>query len=238
MRTMCFTLKGYDFLTRRYSARVLISKDRNIVGTLRILLADDHPVFRKGMKTVISGLGVPHEILEAGDGRTALEIASTQTIDLFLLDIKMPEIDGYELSKLLLKKDPKVKIIVITMYNDTPLIANLFRIGVRGFLIKNTETDEMIKAIQQVLAGDLFYNDTLKDIVHGERRQKAVLPFEFTPREIDLVELLSKGKTSKDIAETWGLTLKTIETYRSRIIEKAKVKNVAELLNYFHKNGL
>jgi DNA-binding NarL/FixJ family response regulator len=208
------------------------------VSALRILLADDHPVFRKGLKAVINGLGIPHEVLEDGDGRMAFEIASTQVVDLFLLDIKMPELDGYELSKLLLKKDPKTKIIVMTMYDDNALIVNLFRLGVRGFLVKNTDPEEIILAIQQVLAGDLFYNDTFKEVIQRERNRQTLPPFEFTPREMELVALLSNGKTSKEIAATLGLTLKTIETYRSRIIEKAGVRNIAELLNYFHKNGL
>jgi DNA-binding NarL/FixJ family response regulator len=208
------------------------------VSALRILLADDHPVFRKGLKAVINGLGIPHEVLEAGDGWMAFEIASTQVVDLFLLDIKMPELDGYELSKLLLKKDPKTKIIVMTMYDDNALIVNLFRLGVRGFLVKNTDPEEIILAIQQVLAGDLFYNDTFKEVIQRERNRQTLPPFEFTPREMELVALLSNGKTSKEIAATLGLTLKTIETYRSRIIEKAGVRNIAELLNYFHKNGL
>ena len=205
---------------------------------LKILLADDHPVFRRGMKAVIGGLGVSHEILEAGDGRGAFEIASMQTIDLFLLDIKMPELDGYELSKLLLKRDPKAKIIVITMYGDAPLIAALFRLGVRGFLIKNTDAEEIVTAIRQVLAGDLFYHNSFEDVIRRERHLKTLSPFEFTPREMELVKLLSQGKTSKDVANILGLTPKTIETYRSRIIEKTGVKNIAELLNYFHKNGL
>jgi DNA-binding NarL/FixJ family response regulator len=208
------------------------------VCALRILLADDHPVFRKGMKAVIAGLKMPHEILEAGDGRVALEIASSQTIDLFLLDIKMPEIDGYELSNILLKKDPRAKIIVVTMYSDTPLIANLFRLGVRGFMIKNTDVDEIIRAIEQVLAGDLYYADTFKDVIQRERRQETLPSFKFTPRERELVNLLSQGKTSKEIAASLGLTVKTIETYRCRMIEKTGAKNMVELLNYVHKNGL
>lgn len=126
------------------------------------------------------------------------------------------------------------------MYTDTPLILNLFRIGIKGFLMKNSDIDEIDLAIRQVLEGKIYYNKALEKIIGPElkRRGKKLPPLKFTKREMEIMQLLSIGKTSKEIGYKFKLTLKTVETYRGRLLKKVGASNTSELMNYFYQNGL
>lgn len=208
---------------------------------LTVLLADDHPLVRKGMASLLKGMGIADIILEAGDGKEALEISMKQPVDLFLLDFRMPGMDGYDIAKLILTRDPRKKVIVITMYTDAPLILNLFRVGVKGFLMKNSDIEEVETAIHKVMAGGFYYNDVLEGIIGSELKKVSlnkIPPLKFTKREMDIMQLLSIGKSSKEISKQLNLTLRTVETYRSRLLDKVGARNTSELLNYFHQNGL
>jgi len=203
-----------------------------------ILLADDHALVRKGLRSVLELLRVADTILEAGNGIEVLEVARKTPVDLFILDFKMPEMNGYEASRILLRENPRCKILVISMYNDKAMVANLLQIGVSGFLSKNSSIDEIESAIRSVLMGDLYYDVILENQIRQELLAHIETPVKFSSRENDLIALLAEGKTSREIATQWGLTLKTIETYRCRLLAKARVKNTSELLHYFHRNGL
>lgn len=207
---------------------------------VRILLADDHPVIRKGIKSILETFAGVSEIMEACNGKQVIELSQSHHFDLFILDYKMPEMDGYDAAKILLHKNSLAKIIIISMYADTVLILNLFKLGVLGFLVKNTDIDEIESGIHSVLKGDQYLSKVLQERIQREQDQfpKPLGPLKFSKRESELILLLSKGKTSKEISIIWGLSLKTIETYRSRMLEKVSVKNTSELLNYCNRNGL
>ena len=113
------------------------------MGNLKIVLADDHPLIRQGLKSIIETFNLADEILEADNGKRALELACLHQIDLFILDYRMPELGGYETAKVLLAKNPKTKIVIITAYSENDLISSLLNLGVRGFLSKNTTLEEI-----------------------------------------------------------------------------------------------
>lgn len=206
---------------------------------IKILLADDHPAFRKGLKSIIESLLLSSEVLEAENGKEVIALAIRHRIDLFILDYKMPTLDGYEAAKILLRRDPSCRILVITMYTDTVLILNFLKLGVKGFLMKNSSIDEIEQGIDKVLAGEVYLNPCLEEAIPpGNFLDKRLTPLKFTARESDLVTLLSLGKTSRDISQSLGLSLKTIEAYRSRLFDKVGVKNTPELLTYCNRNGL
>jgi len=206
----------------------------------RILLADDHPVVRKGIKSILESFAGVGEIVEASDGKQVIELSRNNDFDLFILDYKMPEMDGYDAAKSLLHKNPSAKIIILSMYDDTVLILNLLKLGVLGFMVKNTDVDEIESGVRSVIKGDRYLSKDLKDRIQHEQDQssKPLSPLKFSKRESELLLLLSQGKTSREIALEWSLSVKTIETYRSRMLVKASVKNTSELLNYCNRNGL
>jgi DNA-binding NarL/FixJ family response regulator len=210
------------------------------MNKVKILLADDHPVIRKGIKSIIETFDVASEIVEASDGKQVIELSRSHQFDLFIMDYKMPEMDGYDAAKILLQKNSAVKIVVISMYADTVRVLNLFKLGVFGFMVKNTNIEEIQSGINCVLKGDQYMSKVLEERIQREQDQfrKPLGPLKFSKRESELILLLSKGNTSREIALTWGLSLKTIETYRSRLLEKVNAKNTSELLNYCVRNGL
>lgn len=203
---------------------------------ISILVADDHPLFRKGMVTYLKSLKVGEKIYEADNGHEVLKQSEGRHIDLFLLDVRMPGLDGYETAKLLLAKNPKARIIINTMYDGSELVNGLLNLGVRGFLLKGEDIDHVEEAIKKVMHDDSYVSPALIQIIDKHIKTEACL--EFTPDEIKLVKLLSKGNFSNEIAVELGLSLRTVETYRYRLIKRLGVANSLELVDYFHRNGL
>lgn len=203
---------------------------------ISILIADDHPLVRKGISTLLKTIKAATNFYEAGNGFEVLDHAEKHSIDLFLLDIRMPELDGYETAKLLLAKNPKTRIIVNTMFDGSALVNGLLNLGVKGFLLKGEDVNQLEEAIEKVMHGDSFVSPKLKKIL--DKHMKPDSCMEFTLEEIKLVKLLSKGHSSSEIATELGLSLRTIETYRYRLIKRLGVMNSAELVDYFHRNGI
>lgn len=204
-------------------------------SSLTILLADDHPLFRKGLKSVLRNSGFEGHFIEACDGDEVVRFHNTQSIDLFILDYRMPKLNGYSTAQIILKLQPIAKIIMMSMYDELGLISKFHDLGVAGFIDKNSEIDVIEKTIFQVLNGQesawfAEMNTTLEE--------KGDCLVQFTNREKDLIGLLAKGFTSQQIAVELCLSLNTIETYRCRLLQKVDVKNTSELINFIYKNGL
>lgn len=209
---------------------------------LKILIADDHPMFRRGLSVTLQycQLGFNDKIvLEAANGKEVIHLASTQEIDLFILDFKMPELNGYEVAQALLAKNIKSRILIITMYHSIPLTVQLKSAGVLGVLPKDSGIEEIETAILLALKGEEYFPDkATKKVKHLASLGQTEFPLSFTERENQLVQLLAIGKSSIEIANDLGLTPKTIETYRSRLIEKTRTQNTTALIHYFQSNGL
>lgn len=203
---------------------------------ISILVADDHPLVRKGMIGFVKSLKIARKYYEATDGNEVLRLAEQHPIDLFLLDIEMPHLGGYEAAKYLLAKSPRTKIIVNTMHDGHALMNGLLSLGVKGFVLKGEDIDRLEEAIKIVLNGGSYVTPKLKKQVDAYMRKDSLM--EFTPDELKLVRLLSKGYSSNDIAEELGLSIRTAETYRHRLIKRLNVANSTELVEFFHMNGL
>jgi len=215
--------------------------DGKMTGKINILVAEDHPIFRKGLKDTIAETGLADAIYEAGTGKEAIDLLQYEKVDLIFMDFIMPEVDGYDASKIILSNYPKIKIIVLTQYDEIPVILNFFAIGVRGFLTKAIDGDEIKTAILNVMKGNYYHHSKFdKDIsiwLFGGLSSR--LPFiSFSHREMELIVQLSKGKTSFEIARHLNLRYKSVETYRHNLLNKAKVKNSAELVDYIYRNGI
>lgn len=204
---------------------------------LSILVADDHALTRKGTIGYLKALKIATKFYEAENGNDVLRHADEHHIDLYLLDIEMPQLGGYETSKFLLKKYPESKIIVVTMFDGHALMNGLLNLGVKGFFLKGDELDKLELAIRKVLDGDKYVSTSMKKFVTKEQIEDSDL-MEFSATELKLVKMLSEGYSSSEIAIELGLSIRSAETYRHRLIKKLKVANSAELIDYFNKNGL
>ena len=211
-------------------------------NVLNILIADDHPLFRKGLEDIIRTTDYSSaNILLASNGQEAVRMCTNHAIDLIFLDVNMPEMNGYDAAEAILEARPTVPIIVLTQFDEIPLILNLFKTGAKGFLTKNIEGEEIAAAMTSVLRGDYYYHSKFDDtisswLMSGLRKQ--IPSVRFTEREMQLIMLMSKGKTTQEISEQLGLSFRSIETYRYQLIKKINVANTAELITYVYKNSI
>lgn len=211
-------------------------------NVLSILIADDHPLFRKGLEDIIRTTDYAGaNIFLASNGHEAVRMCTTHAIDLVFLDVNMPEMNGYDAAEAILEVRPTVPIIVITQFDEIPLILNLFKTGAKGFLTKNIEGDEIAAAMSSVLKGDYYYHSKFDEtisswLMSGLRKQ--IPSVRFSDREMQLIMLMSKGKTTQEISEQLGLSFRSIETYRYQLIKKINVANTAELITYVYKNSI
>jgi two-component system, NarL family, invasion response regulator UvrY len=211
-------------------------------NVLSILIADDHPLFRKGLEDIIRTTDyAAANIFLASNGQEALRLCTAHAIDLIFLDVNMPEMNGYDAAEAILEARPTVPIIVITQFDEIPLILNLFKTGAKGFLTKNIEGEEIAAAMSSVLKGDYYYHSKFDEtisswLMSGLRKQ--IPSVRFSDREMQLIMLMSKGKTTHEISEQLGLSFRSIETYRYQLIKKVNVANTAELITYVYKNSI
>lgn len=211
-------------------------------NVLSILIADDHPLFRKGLEDIIRTTEYSSaNILFASNGLEAVSKCNAHPVDLIFLDVNMPEMNGYDAADAILESRPTVPIIVLTQFDEIPLILNFFKTGAKGFLTKNIEGKEIEIAMTTVLKGDYYYHSKFDEtisawLMSGLRKQ--IPSVRFSDREMQLIMLMSKGKTTQEISEQLGLSFRSIETYRYQLIKKINVANTAELITYVYKNSI
>jgi DNA-binding NarL/FixJ family response regulator len=215
--------------------------DETTGGKINILVAEDYPLFRKGLKDSITATGLVDRIYEAGNGKEAIDIVQQKKVDLIFMDFIMPEVDGYHASKIILSHYPKIKIIALTEYDEIPVVLNFFAIGAVGFLTKAIDKGEIKTAILNIMKGNYNYKSKFDEDISlwlsGGLASR--LPFiDFSHRDLQLMIQLSKGKTSVEIARHLKLRYKSVETFRHRLLNKTKVKNSAELVDYIYRNGI
>ncbi|WKZ60536.1 MAG: response regulator transcription factor [Cyclobacteriaceae bacterium] len=201
-----------------------------------ILVADDHALVRKGVITFLKVTKVASKFYEAANGNEVINLAKKYPIDLFLLDISMPELNGYETAKILLEQNKHTRIIVNTMFDGHALVNGLVQLGVKGFVTKGDDPETLVKAIQAVMKGRTYICPKMRE--HINLKNEGALDFDFSETELRLVELLSQGYSSEEIAEELEISVRTAETYRHRLIKRLNVSNSIELVEYFHRNGL
>jgi len=209
---------------------------------LSIIITDDHNLFRKGMASIFEDFDFIENIYEAGNGYELLSLLdNTHPIpDLVLLDLQMPEMDGMEATQRIREKFPDMKIIILTMQDDEQIILHMIQQGVNGYLMKNADPDELEKAIKKVIQKDLYFPDDISKLVIGSLNKKRKTPIitELTKREIKVLELVCKEYTATEIAEELNLSPRTVEGYRTKLLEKTGAKNLAGLVVFALKNEI
>jgi DNA-binding NarL/FixJ family response regulator len=213
-------------------------------NAIRIVIADDHEIFRDGFKVLFKNQKELELVGEAGNGKELLEIVEKENPDIVITDIKMPEMDGIEACKVIKKKYSSTKVIALSMFNEDNLIIDILEAGAKGYLLKNTSKDELLSAAKSVHEGGVYYcKDTtaklMRLIVESKFNPYREQPAKkFTSRELDIIKLICKQYTSREIAEALNLSVRTVEGHREKIQEKMDVKNSVGIVIYSIKNGL
>ncbi len=213
---------------------------------IKIAIADDHKIFRDGIKMALANKPNLKMFWEAEDGKDMMHKISVKLPDVLLMDIRMPEIDGINAIQILRKEYAAVKIIVLTMYNDEQTINKMMDMGANAYLTKTTDPEEIYKAILTCMNEDFYFNDLVNNAVMGKLKQKKSvreyysesIPVSFSEKEIKILQLLSQDNTAEEISKIVFLSPRTVETIRQNMKTKAGVKTIGGLIMYAMRNKL
>lgn len=206
---------------------------------ISIALVDDHELFRAGIKLILSKRNDMEIVIEAPNGEEFLKQLDVLQPDIVLLDIAMPVLNGFETAKLALKKYPDIKIIILTMQNDEAYYLKMIELGVKGFILKKSGVNELLSAIQEVYQGnDYFSSELLTKLVLSLNNQKINNELNLNENEKQVLYYLCNGLVSKEIADKLYLSEKSIERYRSKLLQKTNTRNSAHLVMHALKNRL
>jgi DNA-binding NarL/FixJ family response regulator len=207
---------------------------------IRVLIADDHPVVRQGLKQI---LGEVREMVVAGEainGQEVLDKVRAETWDVVVLDISMPDHSGLDILKQLKSERPKLPVLVLSMYSEDQYALRVLKAGASGYLTKDSAPDELVKAIRKVVTGGRYVSPFLAEKLALEIGADSSKPPHETlsDREFQVLGLLAAGKSVKEIAAELSLSVKTVSTYRARLLEKMNLGSNAELIHYAIENHL
>jgi len=207
---------------------------------LRILIADDHPVFRRGLKQIIQETADMVVAAEAVDGREALLKARTGDYDVVLLDITMPIKNGVDVLSQLKHERPTLPVLMLSMHPEEQYAVRALRAGASGYLTKESAPEELVAAIRKVSTGGKYVSASLAErLASMVQEDGGPLPHEtLSGREYQIMRLIAAGRTVSEAARELSLSVKTVSTYRARVLEKLRLKNTAELIRYATKNEL
>lgn len=214
--------------------------------TIKTAIADDHKIFRDGIKMALSDKTNLKMIWEAEDGKDMMHKISIKKPDVLLMDIRMPEIDGINAIQMIRKEYEEVKIIVLTMYDDQQMISKMMEMGANAYLTKTTDPEEIYEAILTCMNDDFYFNDLVNKAVMGRLMQKksvrqhygTSVPVAFNDKEIKILQLLAEDKTTEEISKIIFLSPRTIETIRQNMKAKVNAKTIGGLIMYGMRNKL
>jgi DNA-binding NarL/FixJ family response regulator len=209
---------------------------------IRILLADDHTILREGLRTLLEHQPDMTVVAEAGDGRQAVRLAAETEPDVAVLDIGMPDLNGIEATRQILRVRPEVKVIALSMHGDRRFVVEMLRAGAVGYLVKDAAVEAVVSAIRQVDCGQVFLGPGVTDVVVDEfvkRLDTDKSPAQIlTTREREVAQLIAEGCGTKEVAAKLFVSVKTVESHRTNIMRKLGIRTVAELTKFAIREGL
>jgi two-component system, NarL family, response regulator NreC len=207
---------------------------------IRIIIADDHAVVAEGLKHVVEAQADMEVVSLAVDGREAVRQARELQPDVVLMDLSMPELNGADATRAILERDPKCRVIVLSMYSEREYVRRALKAGAAGYVVKRSAAKEVVDAIRAVHTGQRYLSPRVADVViddyAGEERDDPLA--RLSAREREVLQLLAEGHTGAQIAERLSLSQKTVETYRARLVEKLGIRDVAGLVRFAIQRGI
>lgn len=214
---------------------------------MRVLIADDHTLVQSGIKELVNSLDGFEVIASAENGRQAIELAESLDIDIILMDVDMPVMNGLEATISLKKTHPEIKIIILTMHGDPSLIKRMMEIGANGFLLKNSDREEFETALKRVAEGKTYFSsDAAQAVITGENvtpgnftiGADALLFSKLTEREREILKLIAQGLSNKEIGNELFISHRTVDSHRTNLMKKLQVHNSAALIKLAVSNGV
>jgi DNA-binding NarL/FixJ family response regulator len=211
-----------------------------VTGRLRILIVDDHPIVRQGLKQTLADAADVGEIGEAPDGQQALDLVRQRDWDAVVLDIGLPGRGGIEILKDIKRERPRLPVLILSMHPEDQYAIRALRAGAGGYLTKEAATEKLLEAIRKITTGGRFITADLAERLAMELTVDVAGPphASLSDREFEVLRLIASGLSVGDIADRMALSVKTVSTYRARILEKMRMKNNAELMQYVLTNRL
>ena len=214
------------------------------MSAMRILVADDHEVVRQGVRTLLEAQPAWEVCGEAADGREAVEMTKRLKPDVIILDITMPNLNGLEATRQILKADPKARVLILTMHESDQVVREVLDAGARGYVLKSDAGRNLVAAVEALRLHNTFFTSKVAEMVMDGYRKAAPTkgetnpPDRLTPREREVVQLLAEGKSSKEVAVALDLSVKTAETHRANIMRKLDIHSVSDLVRYAVRNKI
>lgn len=211
---------------------------------IRIVIADDHEIFRDGFKLMMKKQSEIEIVAEAENGRELLELTHQHLPDVVVTDIKMPLMDGIEAAKQIKAKHPEIEIVALSMFDEENLVIDMLEAGARGYLLKNTHKEEVVQAVTAVYKKETYFCKQTSIKLAQMIAKSKFTPFKpvkkpgFNDRELEIIRLICQEFSNKEIANKLNMSIRTVEGYREKILEKIDAKNVAGLVVYAIKNNI
>lgn len=209
---------------------------------VRVVLVEDHQIVREGLRALLDGCDDVQVVAEASEGTTGVEIAKQHRPDVVVMDLNVPGLNGVDATKAIRQALPDTRVLILSMYSTEEHVRPAIRAGAGGYLLKGSGLSDLVAAIKAVASGNAFFSPEVAKIVLDDSRGAASGAergaAELTPRERQVLELVAEGQSSPEIAKTLGLSVKTIEGHRGRIMAKLDTKNVAGLVRHAIRLGL
>jgi two-component system response regulator NreC len=217
---------------------------KTAAGVVRILLADDHTVMRAGLRLLLERHDNFEVVGEASDGRQAVEFAAEQKPDVVVMDVAMPHLNGVEAARQILGRNPEIAIVMLSMHSDESYVLRSLKAGARAYLLKDSAEADLIAAIQAIIEGRSFFSPGVRallkeDYIYRLQKFGADDTYELlTAREREVLQLVAEGRSNKEVASLLGLSLYTVETHRTHILQKLNLHSVPELILYAVRKGI
>ncbi|WP_235299451.1 response regulator [Portibacter marinus] len=209
---------------------------------IRIGIVDDHKIFRDGVASILDDIEDLSVIWSTSNFKTTLQALEENGVDVILMDITLGDESGIVLSKVILEKDPDIKILAISMHHEDDYILKILEVGAKGYLLKDAGSEEMIKAIKTVAGGDTYYSNEvskilIRNLTNNGLRKKSP-PVQLTRREIEILKLIADEYSNPEIADKLFISIRTVDSHRRNLLDKLDVKNTAGLVKFAIQHGL
>ncbi len=211
---------------------------------IRVLVADDHAIIREGLRVMLGNQPDMEVVAVATNGREAIRLVDEHDLDVTVMDVSMPELNGIEAIQQIMPRHPQLEVVVLSIHDTKPYVFRALKAGARGYLIKETAGLEVVDAVRAVHRGERYLSQRIADLLTEPsfRKLDSLMedgPLEaLSPREREILQLVAEGKTSQEIAERLSISSKTVDTYRSRLMQKIRVDDLAGLVKFAIQHGV